>query len=216
MPVGHQPDYKTFAQACTDLGVNLTPATYESLKQYARLIEEWNKKINLISRQDTARICTYHIIDSIAACRFITTDARCADIGSGAGLPGIPLAIVRPDIKMTLIESIKKKCQFLEMAVTAIGLKNTKVILGRAEALPPLGSDVILSRLTSALDRTLHYCQFHLKPCGLLVLYKSLGWEKELKTSAKILAKYSLRWLRTEPVNLPYTDITRYFVLITK
>ncbi|MEO0019103.1 MAG: 16S rRNA (guanine(527)-N(7))-methyltransferase RsmG [candidate division WOR-3 bacterium] len=215
MPVRHQPDFNTFAQACQVLGVNLTPAIYQSLQQYACLIEEWNKKINLVSRKDIDRILTYHIIDSLAACRFIPHGARCADIGSGAGLPGIPLAIVRPDINMTLIESIKKKCRFLEAAVSELGLKNTELIAGRAEALSPLGCDILLSRLTSALDRTLRYCRFHLKPGGLLILYKSLNWEAELKSAAKIIDRFNLRWLRTESISLPFTEITRHFVIIT-
>lgn len=216
MPVGHQPDFKTFARACQVLGVNPTPANYQSLQQYARLIEGWNKKINLISRKDIGRIFTYHIIDSLASCRFITPDARCADIGSGAGLPGIPLAIVRPDINMSLIESIKKKCRFLEATVRELGLKNTEVVMGRAEALSPLGCDILLSRLTSALDRTIRNCHPHLKPGGLFILYKSLNWEVEMKSAAKILDRFNLRWLKTEAINLPFTEITRHLVIITK
>jgi 16S rRNA (guanine527-N7)-methyltransferase len=216
VPVGHQPDFPTFAAACQALGITLSPENYQSLVHYVRLIELGNKKINLISRRDTARIFTYHIIDSLAACRLIPKDARCADIGSGAGLPGIPIAIVRPDTQMLLVESIKKKCHFLELAVSELGLKNTIILPSRAEELPALECDIILSRLTATIDRTLRYCHCHLVSNGLLILYKSANWQAEMATIAQKAARLNLHWLRTEVVKLPFTDIPRYFVLMSR
>ncbi|NPV14023.1 16S rRNA (guanine(527)-N(7))-methyltransferase RsmG [candidate division WOR-3 bacterium] len=215
MPVGHDPDFTTFARAAQTIGLNINPETYGKLCLYAQLIRQYNEKVNLISRKDTHRILTYHIIDSLAAHRFILPNARCCDLGSGAGLPGIPLALVRHDATFILIESIKKKCRFLETALKELNLKNCSIFCERAETLPPLNCDVILSRLTAPIEKTLPFAAPHLKPGGVIVLYKTAGWENELQKKEKIIARSHLQLQKTEKITLPFSEIERHFLLFT-
>ncbi len=214
MSIGQVPDYNTLAGAVQGWGVDLTLEDYNRLLFYARLVVQCNEYINLISRQDTERILTYHIIDSIAVVRFIPPGSYCADVGSGAGLPGIPVSIIRPDINMALIESVKKKALFLQQATTQLHLTNTRVLTSRAEVLPALGCDILLSRLTAGLNKTLLNTHHHINSEGVIVLYKSAHWEDELIKYKKILSRLRLKHLRTEKVRLPFTEIERYFVIL--
>lgn len=216
MPIGHDPDFNEFARAAQTIGLNITLKTYGQLGHYARLIREYNQKINLISRQDTHRIFTYHIIDSLAAHRFIPQNARCCDLGSGAGLPGIPLALIRPDTAFILIESIKKKCRFLEIALKELDLKNCSIYCERAETLPPLNCDVVLSRLTAPLEKTVHYAARHLKPGGAIVLYKTENWPAEIEKKGKIITRYNLQLKNSAIITLPFSKIERHFLLFTR
>ncbi len=216
MSIGQAPDYTTFAGAIRLLGVDLTPEHYEKLLAYAQLVVQWNEHINLISRRDTARILTYHIIDSIAAARFIPAGSYCADVGSGAGLPGIPLSVIRPDIRVALIESIKKKCLFLKQTARQLQLANTTVLGSRAENLPTLKCDILLSRLTAGLSKTLVNTHHHLKSKGVIILYKLANWEDELKKQENFLTRLNMRYLKTEKIRLPFTGIERYLVLLIK
>lgn len=211
-----QPDYPAFAAACRQLGIEITESQFQALLTYQTLLLDWNKKINLISRRDTERILTYHLIDSLAASRLIPEKAVCADIGTGAGLPGIPLAIVRPDLQLVLIESIQKKCRFLEAACARLELTNTRIYCARSEELPPLDCDILLSRLTADLNRTLRNSHLHLKPEGKIILYKSADWQSELKKNARLLKRLNLQPVAIKPVKLPFTGIERQFVIIAR
>lgn len=214
MPVGHDPDFTTFARAAEQLGLIITPETYGQLYRYTQLIRQYNEKVNLISRKDTHRILTYHIIDSLAAHRFISPNARSCDLGSGAGFPGIPLALVRPDATFILIESIKKKCRFLETAINELNLKNCSILCARAETLPSLNCDVILSRLTAPLKKTLKYATPHLNPGCSIILYKSASMPEEI--DEKLLLKSGLFMVRTVDIILPLSLIPRRFVLLQR
>ncbi|MEO0071231.1 MAG: 16S rRNA (guanine(527)-N(7))-methyltransferase RsmG [candidate division WOR-3 bacterium] len=180
--------------------------------RYAYLIKKWNAKVNLISRKDIQRIFTYHIIDSIAVAPLIPFNARSFDFGSGAGLPGIPLTIIRPDLNMLLIESVKKKCRFLQLAITELNLGNAQVLCERAEVLQPLNCDIILSRLTGPWDKTLRYAVRHLKPSGAIILYKNPNVLE--KINEKLLQKLNLAISRTIDLKLPLSSVPRRFVVL--
>ncbi|MEO0021543.1 MAG: 16S rRNA (guanine(527)-N(7))-methyltransferase RsmG [candidate division WOR-3 bacterium] len=215
-PLLRLPDYQTFAPACRQLGVSLNREQFSLLVRYQAELTAENEKINLISRRDTSRIFSYHIIDSLAVSRFIPEARVCADIGTGAGLPGVPLAIVRQDLTVLLIESVQKKCRFLVQVTAGLELKNIRLFCARAESLPPLDCDVILSRLTGELKLTLRHSVRHLKPGGIMILYKSAGWEAELKRNARLLERLKLKLDRVETVRLPFTGIERQLVFLVR
>lgn len=210
------PDYHTFVLACRQLGVDLNEEQFNLLVRYQAELIATNEKINLISRKDTSRIFSYHIVDSLAASRFISGAQICADIGTGAGLPGLPLAITRPDLTIFLIESVQKKCRFLAQVMAVLNLSNTRLLCARAESLLPLDCDVILSRLTGELRLTLRHSVHHLKPGGIMILYKSAGWEAELKQNARLLERLRLKLDRVELVRLPFTGIERQLVILMR
>ncbi len=210
------PDLSSLTACLTELNININQEQYQTLCHYTRLVAEWNKKINLISRPDTPRIFTYHIIDSLTTSPFIPANARCADLGTGAGLPGIPLAVTRPDIFMILIESTRKKCLFLNSALNQLQLRNALLLCARAEELSPLGCDIILSRLTAPLSKTLKFASPHSKPGGTLILYKSARWKNEINEEKNLLNRYNFLLRDSATIKLPFSGIERHLIFLNK
>ena len=208
------PDFASLQTACKQLGAELTQSQYDSLVRYTQLVRDWNQRINLVSRRDTGRILSYHIIDSLAVQRLIPQGARVCDIGTGAGLPGIPVALVRPDVKMFLIESSQKKSRFLQTAVAELGLGNVEVLNERAESLPGLDCDTILSRLAGPLRDVVQYARPHRKPKGTIVLYKTRDSAEELRKAGRVLARHKLRVTGSYDILLPLSRVPRRFVVL--
>ncbi|MEO0082465.1 MAG: 16S rRNA (guanine(527)-N(7))-methyltransferase RsmG [candidate division WOR-3 bacterium] len=202
--------------ACAGLGFTLAPAQLALLERYAGLLRGWNRRINLISRRDSDRILSYHVLDSLAVSSAISIGSSVADIGSGAGLPGIPLAIARPDLKILLVESSHKKCLFLNTAVCDLGLDNAWVIEGRVELLRPLDCTVLLSRLTGPVRQVIKQVQHQLSPGSRLILFKTACGDMEIERAAKSIAQYGLTVERALDVILPVSGIKRRFVILQR
>ncbi|MFO7650258.1 MAG: 16S rRNA (guanine(527)-N(7))-methyltransferase RsmG [bacterium] len=183
---------------------------------YVALLREWNARINLVSRRDTGRLVSYHLVDSLAALRYLPESGRAADIGSGAGLPGIPLALCRPGIEFTLVESSYKKSLFLRTAVESLGLAGVKVAAARAEELPPMECDAVFGRQTGPVNDTLIWCGRHCRLGGTVVLHKTADSVAELRRSTKALARSRLTLERVDTVNLPMTGIPRRFAVLRR
>ncbi|MEO0078809.1 MAG: 16S rRNA (guanine(527)-N(7))-methyltransferase RsmG [candidate division WOR-3 bacterium] len=207
------PSFDRLAAACVQLGVTLTEDRYQVLCRYAALTREYNSRVNLVSRRDVDRIITYHVVDSLAAAQLIPEQALCCDIGTGAGLPGIPLAIVRPDIRMVLVESIQKKCRFLVRTIEELGLVQTEMICGRAESLAPLGCAVVLSRLTGPTPRTLAAIAHHAQLTGIVVLYKNPAGTDP---PASLLARHGLTLERRLDLVLPLSSVPRRLLVLRR
>ncbi len=208
------PDFEALQSACKQLDIELSRSQYDSLVRYTQLLRDWNQRINLVSRRDTSRILSYHVIDSLAVQRLIPPDARVCDIGSGAGLPGIPLAITRPDLRMLLVESSQKRGQFLRATVAELALTNAEVLNERAESLPPLECDVVLSRLSGPLPDVVRYAGPHRKPEGMIVLYKTRDSATELQKAGRALARNHLRVAGAHDVFLPLSGVPRRFIVL--
>jgi 16S rRNA (guanine527-N7)-methyltransferase len=172
--------------------------------------------LNLVSRGDVERVLSYHVIDSVAVQRFIAPGALVCDIGSGAGLPGIPLSIVRPDLSVVLIESSRKRGLFLRAAIAGLDLDRVRLLNERAEQLAPLGCDVVVSRLTGSLDDVLASASPHIKPGGLLVLYKTRACRSELERSTRQMQRHGFAAAEVEDVLLPFNNISRRFVVLKR
>jgi 16S rRNA (guanine527-N7)-methyltransferase len=208
------PDFAALTRACHTLGLDLTEDQYALLTRYAELLREWNRRMNLVSRKDVDRVLSYHVIDSLAVAGLVPAGARACDLGSGAGLPGIPLAVSRADVHVVLVESQQKRCQFLGTALRELALANAEVAGGRAEEMPPLECDVVLSRLTGPVRDTLKYTARHLKPGGSVIFYKTSATQDEFLKAARVLAHLGLRLSGQRDVVLPLTGITRRFVIV--
>jgi 16S rRNA (guanine527-N7)-methyltransferase len=208
------PDFPTLETACRQLGIELTQSQYDLLVRYTQLVRDWNQRINLVSRRDTGRILSYHVIDSLAVQRLIPPDARVCDIGTGAGFPGIPIVLVRPDVKMFLIESSQKKSRFLQTAVAELGLESVEVLNERAELLTGLDCDVILSRLSGPLRDVVEYARPHRRPKGTIILYKTRDSAEELRKAGRVLARHKLRITGSHDVFLPLSSVPRRFVVL--
>jgi len=124
-----------FSTLCIRNGLTLTDLQIEQLDQYVCLLLEWNKKINLISRKDEENVWTYHILHSVSPLFKVKMieGSKIVDIGSGGGLPGIPLKILRPDISLLCLDATRKKANAVSQIVEDLKIKNVNVIWGRAE-----------------------------------------------------------------------------------
>jgi 16S rRNA (guanine527-N7)-methyltransferase len=141
----------------------LDEATILKLLEFERLLLEWNEKINLVSRKDTAEVFTRQIVGSIAflfSCRFVG-GTKLLDVGTGGGLPGIPLSIIHPDIAVTMVDSIQKKIKAVDDIVARLGLAKATSICGRVEQLDrqKVGKfDYIVARGVSSATEIVGWC----------------------------------------------------------
>lgn len=120
------------------LGLSLDVAALQKITAYAALLQKWNKTYNLTAVRDADGILALHLLDSLAVLPHLAAGAgNLLDIGSGGGLPGIPLAIVRPDLAVTLLDSNSKKSAFQQQAVIELGLRNVTVVNSRVELFKP-------------------------------------------------------------------------------
>ena len=150
------------------------------LVSYLNLLVKWNGKINLTSEKTPSEILHRHIFDSLQYARVISPNDNIMDIGSGAGFPGVPLKIVYPRLALTLVESQRKRCSFLEAVVFNLALQNTRVVNERAEEiLPKPRVNVVVLRAVSDIKTCLDLAVSFLVKGGKVVLKK--GPEKNNK-----------------------------------
>jgi 16S rRNA (guanine527-N7)-methyltransferase len=135
-----------------ELGVELSDSQHSQLLAYLALLIKWNKAYNLTAVRDPDEMVSRHLLDSLSVVRFIEGE-RQLDVGSGGGMPGIPLAILFPDMKVTVLDSNGKKTRFLTQVKLELALGNLEVIHSRAEAFRPmLPFNGIISRAFSSLE----------------------------------------------------------------
>ena len=162
------------------LGLALPEGAEAKLLAYLALLDKWNRVYNLTAVRDAERMVSHHLLDSLAAVPFFQGE-RVLDVGSGGGLPGIPLAIARPEVQVTLIDSIAKKTAFLLQAKAELGLGNLTVVTGRVEDYRPAeGFDVITSRAFSDLREFVALTRHLLKPGGCWLAMKGLYPNEEI------------------------------------
>jgi len=177
------------------LGLALPDGAEAKLLAYLVLLDKWNRVYNLTAVRDAERMVSHHLLDSLAAVPYFQGETV-LDVGSGGGLPGIPLAIVRPDLQVTLIDSIAKKTAFLLQAKAELGLANLQVITGRVEHFrPETGFDIVTSRAFSDLREFITLTRHLLKPGGRWLAMKGLYPNEEiaqLPAGVKVSADHAL------------------------
>ena len=150
------------------------------LLTYLALLDRWNRAYNLTAIRDPGEMVTRHLLDSLAMHPFLESGSL-ADLGTGPGLPGIPLAIAKPQLQVTLVESNGKKARFLREAVRTLGLGNARVAESRAEALAEPGAyDAITARALDVLAGIIKVGGHLLKPGGELLAMKGVRPEEEI------------------------------------
>lgn len=150
------------------------------LVDYLRLLARWNQAYNLTAVRDPAAMVPRHLLDSLVVLPHVTAPAI-ADLGTGPGLPGIPLAIARPGLRVALVESNGKKARFLREAVRRLGLADIEVVEARAEQGPGARPrvDQVVSRALAALPELCRLAEHWLAPGGHLLAMKGPGWREE-------------------------------------
>lgn len=168
-------DIVWFGTTCAQNGLHLSGKQVTSLEAFAALLLGWNKKINLISRRDEENLWTSHLLHCVSLLFKVNLPAGSTvlDLGTGGGLPGIPLKIVRPDLILTLLDSTQKKINTVKDIVSALGLKETKAVWGRAEDVGKKKEyncryDVVVARAVGSLDNLVRWSGPFLKPEGAI------------------------------------------------
>lgn len=157
---------------------------------YADLLATDGVVRGLIGPREAPRLWERHVLNCALLAPALPESARVADIGSGAGLPGLVLAIARPDITITLVEPLLRRTTFLEEAVASLGLTNVVVVRGRADALHGTTDfDVVTSRAVAPLDRLLEWSMPLVAPHGALVAMKGSSAPEEVEAAAGVLAR---------------------------
>jgi 16S rRNA (guanine527-N7)-methyltransferase len=194
------------------LGLALPPETQTRMLQYLALIRKWNQVHNLTAVREPEAMLVRHLLDSLAILPHVA-GPRIADVGSGAGLPGIPLALARPEWRVTLVETNHKKTAFLQQARIELDLKNVEVMTERVENFHPVdGFDVVISRAFSDLADFASLAGHLCAPGnggGRLVAMKGVYPHEEL---AQLPAQFMVE--KILPITVPGLEAERHLVLI--
>ena len=163
--------------------------------RYLELLLEWNEKFNLTAITDKDEIEEKHFIDSIELIKYFDVKNKTLlDVGSGAGFPGVPLAICEPSLKVTLLESNGKKVSYLKEVVKELKLENVEIIQGRVEELNQREKyDIVTARAVKELNILLELCFYLVKVGGTFVAYKSSGADEEI-----LNAKHAFKCLQID------------------
>lgn len=191
------------------IGVKVLPEQAECFQRYMELLLEWNEKMNLTAITAPEEIVEKHFIDSLtlfSVCQ-VKQGAKVADVGTGAGFPGIPLKILRPDLRLTLLDGLNKRLVFLAEVCDTLGLSCTRVHKRAEEAgLDPTvreGFDLVVARAVAPLPVLCEYCIPLVKMKGHFVAMKGPGVKEELEASQNALAVLGGTDVRLCPLSLP-------------
>lgn len=215
--------WDTFNGWATALGASLSAAQLEQFAAYEALLLEWNERISLTAIRDSRQLRIRHFLDALS-CAVATGPLdghTLIDIGSGAGFPGLPLKILFPGLRLTLVDSVAKKARFLELVAGELGLVGVVVIADRAET---LGQSAVhreaydwataraVAELRVLVELLLPLCRVG----GHALAQKGEGAAEELAAAAPAIAALGGGTAVASPVRLPETEATHYLVVIEK
>lgn len=212
------------------MGLSLSDRQLSQFETYAKLLVEWNEKMNLTGITEPVEIARMHFIDSLIGYEEIqkkideakkkgTEPVRLIDVGTGAGFPGIPLKILFPEIHLTLLDSLQKRIGFLKAVGEAIGLEDTEYIHGRAEDTAQDKAyretyDFAVARAVASLPVLMEYCGGYVKKGGCFMAYKGPTLKEELSQSGKamkVLKMEKKEVLRAEVLGDDYQHFVAIF-----
>ncbi len=170
---------ETLDSGAAQLGINLPNDTGQKLVSYLQLLKKWNQRHNLTAIGSLSKMVTHHLLDCLAISPYLRGVYIC-DVGSGAGLPGIPLALARPDLQMTLLDSRAKRVSFLRYVASTLKIKNISIEQMRAEEYKPTTLfDTVTARAVAPLGRLIPLCRPLVKRGGRIIAMKSSRLEQE-------------------------------------
>jgi 16S rRNA (guanine527-N7)-methyltransferase len=205
------------------LGLPFSKEQYEQFIQYKKMLKEWNEKMNLTAITEDEEIISKHFIDSIQAFQFseLKDATTLIDVGTGAGFPGLPIKIMKPELKVTLLDSTNKKLGFLKVVTEELELKNVEFIHSRAEdGARKIGYrdsyDIAISRAVANLSLLTELCLPYVKIGGHFIALKGPAVDQEIDE-----AKYAVELLggkisQVIEVDIEGTDLKHNLVVIRK
>lgn len=218
-------DITKFENDLKELKISLSSDQVNQFLRYYELLVEWNEKINLTAITEYDEVMKKHFIDSLSlVTAFDLSSAgeiRVIDVGTGAGFPGLALKIAFPEIRLTLLDSLNKRIQFLNVVIGELGIKNVETIHGRAEDFAKNDSyresfDLCVSRAVANLSTLSEYCLPFVKLGGSFISYKSEKIAEELLQSKKAISLFGGTISGQVEFYLPDSDIYRNLFMIKK
>lgn len=214
---------KQYLSKCiSKIGLNINDQQLEQFDIFYHLLIEKNKVMNLTAITDMEEVVKKHFVDSMALLNYISLDyLSVIDVGTGAGFPGLPLAIMCPDTNFLLLDSLNKRLKFIEEVIQNCSLSNVSLIHYRAEdggRDPELREnfDVCVSRAVAHLSVLLEYCSPFVKPGGQFISYKSGDIMEELHSSEQAQKILSCEMNQLIQFDLMEEEISRSFVVFNK
>ncbi|MGB0459494.1 MAG: 16S rRNA (guanine(527)-N(7))-methyltransferase RsmG [Porticoccaceae bacterium] len=194
------------------LGLNCSSQQIEQLLAYLEMLQRWNKAYNLTAIREPIQMVRLHLLDSLAIHPYIQGVKNIIDVGTGPGLPGIPLAILNPDIHFTLLDSNGKKTRFLFQAINDLSLANAREINHRVEKYQSEQSfDIVISRAFSSISDMLAQCDHLVSDSGCFLAMKGKKPDSELSQITKDYKVVDL-----SQINVPQVDSERHLIKIIK
>ncbi len=191
--------------------ISLTDQQKQQLVGYVELLHKWNKAYNLTSVRDPQQMLVRHILDSVVVEPHLQGE-RFIDVGTGPGLPGIPLAIVRPQSHFTLLDSLGKRVRFLRQVQHELGLTNVTPVQSRVEEFPSEPPfDGVISRAFASLEDMLNWCHHLPSPKGRFYALKGVRPDDEISA---LPAGFTVE--KIQPLQVPELDGERHLVVITR
>ena len=203
------------------LGVRFSVEQMDKFYKYMNLLIEWNEKINLTAIIEPNEIILKHFIDSITILKDIKDNSTVVDVGTGAGFPGIPLSIMNPTLKITLVDSLNKRLIFLQEVINELDLKNVELVHARAEEFGRNKKyrekfDIATSRAVANLATLSEYLLPLVKINGKAISMKAGNASQEIEGAKKAIKTLGGNINNIEEFNLPQSDIGRTIIIIDK
>lgn len=214
---------ETLRRAFDELEISHDEKIIEKFQTYMELILEWNEKINLTAIKDKQEFIKKHYIDSVLCYNFeeMQKSEKIIDVGTGAGFPGIPLAILFPEKRFILMDSLKKRLNIIDDLADKLSICNVSTVHGRAEDVSRNKEhrekyDICVSRAVANLSTLSEYCLPFIKAGGNFLAYKGIKAEEEIKEAHKAVFLLGGKISREERVSLPGYDLEHIIIVIDK
>ena len=201
---------KTLIDECKKQNIELDENKAKALKIYKELLVEWNEKMNLTAITEDYEVIIKHFVDCLECTHLITDEKKIIDVGTGAGFPGMPLAIYYPQIEFTLLDGLNKRLIFLEEVVNKLGLKNVKIVHARAEEAARNEEyfetfDAVVSRAVANLPVLLEYTSPYVKVNGKCIVMKGDNAKEELDLAKNAMNILKLKNIENKEYKYSYT-----------
>ena len=210
-------------QGIEDFGIEASDKMLADFQKYKEILVEWNQKMNLTGIEDEKEVFIKHFLDSISAVSkgYIKNGMSLIDVGTGAGFPGMPLRISLPDLKVTLLDSLNKRINFLQEVANQIDIDDIEFIHGRAEDFGKDENyrecfDIATARAVAGLPALMEFCVPFVKVGGHFVCLKGPNANLELEESKKAMEVLGIEYIEKIDIKLPEIDLDHNILVFKK